>query len=132
MSYFPLSTVSFWLRSPLRSARNQKGCRCNRGYGERQPFKNLGNIIKFYLPEKKSKHKKRCGKLIPHLFYLFVINYQLSNLNNSQIKFLGNRRVVCRFNSHRNPFSGINRIDDCICPKPCSRISCFCLLLIFF
>ncbi|MFC5871200.1 hypothetical protein ACFP3I_01185 [Chryseobacterium arachidis] len=30
-SCFPLSTVSFWLRLPLRSSRNQKGCRFNRG-----------------------------------------------------------------------------------------------------
>lgn len=28
------------------------------------------------------------------------------NLNNSQIKFFFNRRVICRFNAHTYPFAG--------------------------
>jgi glycerol kinase len=43
------------------------------------------------------------------------------NLHHPHIKLL-HRRIICRFDAHADPFSGIARVDDGIHPKPGSGV----------
>jgi len=56
-SYFPLSTLSFLLRLPLRSIRNKKGCRFYRGYAELHPIKSVRKPHRFLKPMRSNSKK---------------------------------------------------------------------------
>lgn len=60
------------------------------------------------LPSSKKNPTSRSGIIFSKL--------QFSNLDNSQVEFFSDRRMISRFNPHRNPFPGIFRIDDRIGP----------------